>query len=411
MSGQRSIFYLVSIILLLIGLATGRPTFLLVALLVGIIFFVMFIWVWLSITHLEIYRFTPTPRSQVGRRFIEKFTAKNRSFLPKIGVEIYDHSTLYARTEARIIPFLMGRKSEQWSPHDSVCYRRGEFELGPMSITAKDPLGLFTFTRKINKTQRVIVYPYTVPIESFKLPAGVLSGGEAQRTITQNITTNAVSIRDYVAGDSINKIHWKSTAKRNKLTVKEFELDPLVDIWLFTDFAIPATPYHDDIPYLPHRGYIPPSMEEYIAIISASLATHFIEQKRSLGYCAYTPHHDVFSPERGQRQLTRILESLAIAKADSKTSLHQMLASDGHRLPRGTTLIIVTSSQETAWVQELSILIQRGIRPVCIYIDPASFGVQANSTTLQQLQSTPSLLLHVIRLKDDLPSALSTGKK
>jgi uncharacterized protein (DUF58 family) len=43
------------------------------------------------------------------------------------------------------------------------------------------------------------------------------------------------SVRDYAPGDSFNRIHWPSTARTGQLIVKEFELDPMADIWLFLD--------------------------------------------------------------------------------------------------------------------------------------------------------------------------------
>jgi hypothetical protein len=56
--------------------------------------------------------------------------------------------------------------------------------------------------------------------------SGLLSGGEALRRRTHYVTTNASGVRDYAPGDSFSRIHWRSTARRNRLIVKEFELDP-----------------------------------------------------------------------------------------------------------------------------------------------------------------------------------------
>jgi uncharacterized protein (DUF58 family) len=63
-------------------------------------------------------------------------------------------------------------------------------------------------------------------IHSFPLPSGLLSGGEALRRRTHQITPNAAGVRDYAPGDPLNRIHWISTARRRRLMVKEFELDP-----------------------------------------------------------------------------------------------------------------------------------------------------------------------------------------
>ena len=106
-----------------------------------------------------------------------------------------------------------------------------------MTVVGGDPFGLFHSPRRVGATDRLIVYPMTVEINRVILPVGFLTGGDAQRQLTHQITTNASSIRDYVSGDSMNRIHWRSTARTGNIMVKEFELDPLVDIWLLNDFS------------------------------------------------------------------------------------------------------------------------------------------------------------------------------
>ena len=291
---------------------------------------------------------------------------------------------------------------------------RGEFRLGPITVLSGDPFGLFISPRKLGATSRVIVYPATIPVTKFQLPMGMLSGGEAQRQRAQNITTNAAGVREYVTGDSFNRIHWASTARRDRLMIKEFEIDPMVDIWLFVDFSRaslvedPALRRIDGKgPVIPMGPGIPPSTEEYGVVVAASLAQHFIEQERQLGFAAYTPHREVFQPERGNRQMLHILQTLAVARSLSNYSLAQMLTLETPYFTRGTTLVIVTSSLDSSWIGEAQILARRGIRPVCVLIDPASFGgkVSADDTrAMLRLGRIPSVVIH---RGDDLTAALA----
>ena len=103
---------------------------------------------------------------------------------------------------------------------ETVCAVRGEFQLGPMTVVSGDPFGLFHSPRRVGATDRLIVYPMTVELNRVILPVGFLSGGDAQRQLTHQITTNASSIRDYVSGDSMNRIHWRSTARTGNIMVK-----------------------------------------------------------------------------------------------------------------------------------------------------------------------------------------------
>ena len=196
------------------------------------------------------------------------------------------------------------------------------------------------------------------------LPVGFLSGGDAQRQLTHQITTNASSIRDYVPGDSINRIHWRSTARTGNIMVKEFELDPLVDIWLFSDFSAGSLVEDPALErsgrfgsIIPSTLRIPPSTEEYGAIIAASLAKYFIDDERVVGYAAYTPYRQIFQPDRGNRQLTRIFQALAVARSTSTNSLREVLSLEMHQFTRGTTVMIITSSLQQEWIHDAQVLI------------------------------------------------------
>ena len=94
-----------------------------------------------------------------------------------------------------------------------------------------------SFRARSRRCHRIIVYPPTVPIHRFATPIGTLSGGEAVRRRAHFVTTNAAGVRDYQPGDSFNRIHWRSSARRDRLMVKEFELDPLADVWIFLDLS------------------------------------------------------------------------------------------------------------------------------------------------------------------------------
>ncbi len=414
MPNRRNAIYLLSIASLLIGLFTGRAVFFNLAYLTGGLLLLAYIWAWFSVRGITINRKTRSRRAQVGRNFSETFTVTNHTFLPKLWLEIRDYSELPGHRASHIVPTIRRKKSYTWST-DTPCQVRGEFRLGPLSLISGDPFGFYAMPRRISGTTRVIVFPATVPITKFNLPIGILSGGEAERRLTHHVTTNAAGVRDYVMGDSFNRVHWRSTARRGQLMVKEFELDPMVDIWLFVDFSAESLVEDPTIQRVGQKGTIiptsqriPPSTEEYNVIIAASLANYFIETERALGFTAYIPYRQVYQPERGNKQLTRILQTLAVARSTSNYTLGQMLALESQHFARGTTLIIVTSSLDPNWVSEAQILSSRGIRPMCVFVDPASFSVSPLSSDtirgLLQIAKVPHLFVHK---NDDLSAALA----
>lgn len=412
MFNRRNSIWFLSLVLIGVGAFTGQAVFFNLAyIFIGLIVLSL-IWSWLSVRGISISRQTRTRRSQVGRAFRETFVVRNRGLLPKLWLEVRDHSNLPGHRASRVVPPLWRGRPHQWDV-ETDCVVRGEFQLGPMTITGGDPFGFFLTPRRINVVERMIVYPAIVPITQFQLPTGYLSGGEPQRRITQNTTTSAAGVRDYAPGDSINRVHWRSTARRGKLIVKEFELDPLLDVWILVDFSAQSLFEDPSVrrfgntgAIIPDSRAIPPSSEEYSVIIAASLATHFIEQERHLGFIAYTPTRQLFQPEKGHRQITRILETLAVARSISERSLQEVLTLESTTLTRGATLVIITASYDAAWINAAQSLARRGIRPMCVYVDPASFAPLHPTEELRGMLQLARIPTITVRKGDPLKDVL-----
>lgn len=413
MQNRRNSIYGLLILILLTGLFTGRAFFFNLAYLLGGLLLLSLLWSWSAVRWIAISRKTRARRAQVGRSLEEAFAVSNRAFLPKLWLEIRDESTLPGHKASHVVPALGARASYRWYV-ETPCLVRGEFRLGPMTIMSGDPFGLFVSPRRLGATSRVIVYPATVPVTRFEMPMGILSGGEAERRRAQFITTNAAGVREYVTGDSFNRIHWASSARKDRLMVKEFEIDPLADIWLFVDFSAASLVEEPTVRRLNGTGAVvpmgtglPPSTEEYAVVVAASLAQYFIALERALGFVAYVPHREVYQPERGNRQMLRVLETLAVARSLSPYSLAQTLSLETPYLTRGTTLVIVTSSLDQSWIAEAQILSRRGIRPMCVLIDPTSFGGLGSldhTRGVLRLGKIPSV---VVRRGDDLTASLA----
>ena len=99
--------------------------------------------------------------------------------------------------------------------------RRGVHTIGPVSFVARDVLGLATRKFVVDDVDDVLVYPRVSTLS-----------GRARRDILSLHDTAESSDRDefdrlrqYVRGDSLRDVHWKSSAKREELVVKEFSAD------------------------------------------------------------------------------------------------------------------------------------------------------------------------------------------
>jgi uncharacterized protein (DUF58 family) len=298
----------------------------------------------------------------------------------------------------------------------TTCQERGRFTLGPVALVSGDPFGLFRVSRKIPATTTVVVYPATVDVRAFPLPVGYLPGGDALRRRTHYVTTNASGVRDYAPGDGFNRIHWPSTARRDRLIVKEFELDPLSDVWVIVDMHRDV--HHDagtlewrrriqEIDNLPpwsrrpRRLELPPSTEEYVVTAAASIAQYFLRQDRALGLVAVGQRREVIQADRGERQLTKVLETLAVLRGRGGFPLHEVLTAEAMSLPRGTTLVIVSSSVDTRWAVVARHLDRSGLQVVSVLVDPQSFGGPPGIGAVAGQFAMSAIPAYVIR-KDDV---------
>ncbi len=376
------------------------------------------LWAYANVNWVHVGRYTRARRAQVGKLAEEQFEVRNLSRLPKLWLEVRDFSTLPGHHASHVVSSLSGQRRQRWMVR-TVCQQRGRFMLGPLTLSSGDPLGLFHFSRTLPATSPMVVYPITVDIPAFSPPIGILTGGDAMRRRTHYVTTNVSGVRDYEPGDSYNRIHWRSVARTGRLVVKEFELDPTADLWLIVDMdhsvQVAATwkpVEHDEGPAIlwkdsPRDITLAPSTEEYAVSVAASLDRHFIMRNRSVGLVAHSRHREIVQADRGERQLTKILETLAVIETQGAIPFSQVLAGEGQALSRHTTLIVITASPDPTWVAALRDLQRRGVYSVAVVIDAASFGPSLPSSAVITELLASGIISYLVKRGDSLDAALA----
>ena len=366
----------------------------------GYVMLVLFVlsWLWArySLRNLRFHRTTTSGRVQVGEIFEERLTLDNTSVLPKLWVQIADASTLPGH-RAGYVASMGGRKRAMWKAR-TVCRQRGRFQLGPVTATSGDPFGLFRRRIFLTASHEVLVLPQVLPITNFALFTGGLPGkGRSARRALQ-ATTNATTVREYLAGDALSRIHWRSSAHNNKLMVKEFDLDPAVDAWLFLDL-------NESI----QAGEGEHSTEEYSVTIAATIATYLLRQDLSLGIVVNAGHREILSLDRGARQSERMLELLAVVTAGPGPDLKEALALDAFHFGRNTVAIVITPSNSRDWHEGLRHLQRRGVQVAVVGLNAASFdGSPADEDSLALLEGAGVPVMRVKR-GDPLMQVLETN--
>jgi len=338
----------------------------------------IFSWLWtrISLRKLAFRRSVVRGRIQVGEVFEERLALDNLSVLPKLWVQITDGSTLPGY-HAGYVASMGGRKRAIWRAK-SLCRRRGRFQLGPVIAASGDPFGLFNHHFFLSPTSEVLVLPRVYQIAQLAIFAGGLPGrGRSSQRALQR-TTNATTVREYVNGDPLSRIHWRSTARYNKLMVKEFDLDPAIDAWIFLDL-------HQAV----QAGEGEHSTEEYGVTIAATIAHYLLRQDLSVGMVINGERQEFLSLDRGDRQIERVLELLAVVVAGLGPDLKEALTMDMFHFGRNSIAMVITPSNSRDWHESLRHLQQRGVQVAVIGLDAASFDHRpADEDTLALLERT-----------------------
>ncbi|CAA9584221.1 MAG: FIG002343: hypothetical protein [uncultured Thermomicrobiales bacterium] len=372
--------------------------------------FVAFVWSWSSLRGLMIERESGVDRAQVGQELVERLRIENRTRWGKLWIEARDHSTAPGHDASQVVSLLPGGRA-RWHAR-SICTRRGRFILGPLSLHGGDPFGLFPRQKLLPGGHEVLVYPATVDVSSFVLPVGELPGGANTQGRTLQVTPNAAGVREYLAGDSFNRISWNATARTGKLMVKEFELDPTADVWVILDMdarphvaGLVADTEYDD----PLARMLLNSSEEYAVTAAASLARHFLNQNRTVGLMATGQHREVIPTDRGARQLLKILEALAVLRAEGRQSLPELLVAESARFGRHSTLLVITPSTDEALVGILAGLVGRGVKVVAVLVEPSTFGAAESSIMTVGGLAAIGVPTYLLKRGEDVSRSLAPG--
>jgi uncharacterized protein (DUF58 family) len=370
---------------------------------------------WFSLRNVRVRRQARSLRSQVGHIFEEHFEIQNQSRLPRLWIDVHDESPLPGSRGSHVLTLIGGRESRTYLARTRL-QERGVFQLGPTHLHSGDLFGMFPVQRTFESETSILVYPLIFEIPSFPNPPGLMPGGESLRRRTAQITSNAAGVRDYVSGDPLNRIHWVSTARRGRLIVKEFELDPLAEVWVFIDanqgihFSKPyKKPEYDPQEFWRKQSKyeLPPASEEYVVSITASLARYYLQRGRAVGMVAFGQMLQVLPADRGGRQLGKVLESLALLRAEGHLPLQGLVEAQARNLPRGSTAILVTTSAAHNVFQTADILLRRGLRPVVVILDATTFGGHFGSDQIVASLQFLGIPVSKVACGDDLAQTLS----
>ena len=340
-----------ALFLLLVGLLTRQGVLMAVGSLVIVSGGLARLWSRLSLERVGYERTFNETRAFVGETIEVGLHVVNRKLLPVPWVEVNDEFPQGLPLEGVLLSpaldsnfgYLTNMTSMLWYERVGWRYRlqcraRGYYQVGPAQLRSGDVFGLFTRERQDSHVDHLVVYPRVVPLDQLGLPDrrpfGEIKGGER---IFED-PSRFLGLRDYRPSDPLKRIDWKATARRQALQVRVFDPTVATHIMVLLNICTFEAPL---------QGYDPVLLERAITV-AASIAKYAFDERCAVGLLANAsiPESDQplrILPGRDPAQLTHILEALAMVMPAAELSMEKLLDREGHRLPFGSTLVVVTA--------------------------------------------------------------------
>jgi uncharacterized protein (DUF58 family) len=371
------------------------------------------VWAYYSTRGFILSREARVLRQQVGQVFEERFKINNRFPFVRLWIELRDESELPGNAGSRVLSLVGPHQQRSYIAY-TMLNKRGSFTLGPTLMVSGDPFGLFLNAHPIKSETELVVLPYMVELTTFPSPTGMFPGGRAIRRRAAEITPQAAGVRDYAPGDTLRRIHWPTSARRDRLMTKEFDQDPQADVWIFLDAYAPVHYRSDEGAVAPLQRVdqmwlwqrqtevkLPTDTFEYAVSAAGSVANYYIKQGRTVGFASASDMITVLSPERGERQLNKILSTLTFLNSNGDLPLMALVEAQAPSLPRASTVVLVTPSTHSTVDLAVDYLVMRNLRPVIVFIDGQSFGADlSGAETVHRLKQRGAPVMVVTKDAD-----------
>jgi len=307
---------------------------------------------------------------------------RNRTIVPLAWLSGYEHLPVALEAgRAQRWVLSLGPLAESTARYTITASQRGLYTVGPLEISAGEPLGLHQFSDIVESYHDIIVYPRVFALPELGLPSKLPYGNVRTRQPIFPDPARLAGVRQYQSGDSRQSIHWKLTARTGELQVKQFQHTVAVDIVIFLNLN------EEDYPV--DNFYV----ESELAIeAAASLANHLAQAGESFGLVsnAYLRQQRAevglklpeepapaatldsqptvrFLPRKGMAQLMRILEALAAAECRPGASFTQLFSNEAGNLAWGATLLVITPNDSPELVETAMALLRSGYQ-VLIFV-------------------------------------------
>lgn len=193
-----------------------------------------------------------------------------------------------------------------------VCKYRGEYEVGVKEIMVTDFLRLFRLRYRVPGAVKALVRPKITRVSELNSLGDFTA--YLQRDILFATGEPDVVVRDYISGDAMKQIHWKQTAREQKLKVRNRTGEEKQGIAIYFDTGRCSRKMHE---YLPMEN----------KLLETVLALGIFLAEKNIGFCGYYGQNGMLSSRvEGIGAFDPFYEKMAKVSFDEKENFLVLLA-------------------------------------------------------------------------------------
>lgn len=263
------------------------------------------------------------------------------------------------------------------------CQRRGYYQIGPLVMETGDVFGMDRRFRVLAPPVWLLVRPEVIPLEGYDVQSRRPIGEIVMTHRLFEDPTRTSGVRQYQAGDPLNRVHWRATARSGTLQSRVFEATSLAGATVLVDFHVDSFAPEDQ----PHRSEL--------AIVAAASISHLLyemnqqsglfsngrdavdrireegwkgdsrtrEESRASAQMSDTNTRlqpVVIPPSKATERLSLILDQLARLELSDGLTLMEALSASYGRLPRDASVIAIVSQVNESIAGALESLKRQG---------------------------------------------------
>ena len=269
---------------------------------------------------------------------------------------------------------------------------RGRYAFEDVRVEIADPFGLESVSVPLPAPGALLVYPRLVRLERLFSESGAHAHDGRRLLLRRHSGFELHGVREYEQGESLRRVHWRSTARRGQLMVKELEDAPRDEIAVLLDADASAV--------------VGESFDMQVRA-AGSILESYVRRGRRAVLVVNSERRDVQQVHSPAADWRRALELLAAAEPTGRGSLGRLLAEHDGPAARALELAVVTARLEAGLVDRLVQLALSRRKVSVVYVDPASFNAAPRRPEPLLLRlGAAGIPVAVVRAGDGLASAL-----